>query len=44
MLAALAGLEDKFGLRVGGEHLPATPDERGPDPERTMAVHYVSFR
>ncbi len=43
MLAALAGLEDKFGLRVGGERLPATPDERGSDPERTMAVHYVKF-
>ncbi len=43
MLMALAGLEDKFGLRVGSELLPATPDERGSDPERTMAVHYVKF-
>ncbi|MES1185566.1 MAG: DUF3501 family protein [Myxococcales bacterium] len=43
MLAALAGLEDKFRLRVGAEKLPATPDTRGSDPERTMAVHYVKF-
>jgi hypothetical protein len=43
MLAALAGLEDKFRLRVGGELLPVVPDQRGADPERTMAVHYVKF-
>ena len=43
MLVALAGLEDKFALRVGAERLPATPDERGSDKERTMAVHYVKF-
>jgi len=43
MLMALAGLEDKFRLRVGSELLPATPDTRGSDPERTMAVHYVKF-
>jgi hypothetical protein len=43
MLAALAGLEDKFRLRVGDEVLPATPDERGTDSERTMAVHYLKF-
>ena len=43
MLAALAGLEDKFRLRVGDELLPATPDERSKDPERTMAVHYLKF-
>ena len=43
MLVALAGLEDKFRLRVAGELLPATPDERGSDRERTMAVHYVKF-
>ncbi|HXK19311.1 MAG TPA: DUF3501 family protein [Polyangiaceae bacterium] len=43
MLSALAGLEDKFRLRVAGELLPATPDERGSDRERTMAVHYVKF-
>ena len=43
MLMALAGLEDKFRLRVAGEILPATPDERGSDRERTMAVHYLKF-
>src|SRR5215203_1743746 len=43
MLTALAGLEDKFRLRVGSELLPATPDERGNDSERTMAVHYLKF-
>jgi len=43
MLVALAGLEDKFALRVGGQLLPATPDERGSDRERTMAVHYLKF-
>ena len=43
MLVALAGLEDKFRLRVGDELVHATPDERGTDPERTMAVHYLKF-
>lgn len=43
MLRALAGLEDKFRLRVGNELLPVVPDERGTDRERTMAVHYVKF-
>jgi Protein of unknown function (DUF3501) len=43
MLVAMAGLEDKFRLRVGDELLPATPDERGSDHERTMAVHYLKF-
>ena len=43
MLMALAGIEDKFRLRVGSELLPAIPDERGTDPERTMAVHYLKF-
>jgi hypothetical protein len=43
MLAALAGLEDKFRLRVGSELLAAMPDERGSDPGRTMAVHYLKF-
>jgi hypothetical protein len=43
MLMAMAGLEDKFRLRVAGEVLPATPDERGSDRERTMAVHYLKF-
>src|SRR5258706_16155320 len=43
MLTALAGLEDKFGLRVGGELLAATPDARGDDPQRTMAGHDPEF-
>lgn len=43
MLSALAGVEDKFRLRVGAELLPVIPDERGTDPERTMAVHYLKF-
>jgi len=43
MLVALAGLEDKFRLRVGSELLPVTPDHRGTEPDRTMAVHYVKF-
>ena len=43
MLTALAGLEDKFRLRVAGELLPVIPDERGSDRERTMAVHYLKF-
>ena len=43
MLAALAGLEDKFRLRVGAELLPVIPDARGSDPARTMAVHYLKF-
>lgn len=43
MLQALAGLEDKFRLRVGNEVVPVVPDERGSDRERTMAVHYIKF-
>ncbi|HVY27727.1 MAG TPA: DUF3501 family protein [Polyangiaceae bacterium] len=43
MLVALAGLEDKFRLRVGAELIAATPDPRATDPERTMAVHYLKF-
>lgn len=43
MLVSLAGLEDKFRLRVGQELLPATPDPRASDPERTMAVHYLKI-
>jgi hypothetical protein len=43
MLAALAGLEDKFRLRVGAELVPVIPDARGTDRERTMAVHYIKF-
>jgi hypothetical protein len=43
MLVALAGLEDKFRLRVGDELLAALPDQRGTESGRTMAVHYIKF-
>jgi len=43
MLVALAGVETSFYLRVAGERLPVTPDQRGTDPSRTMAVQYVKF-
>lgn len=43
MLVALAGVEDKFRLRVGSELLPVVPDQRGGEPGRTMAVQYVKF-
>lgn len=41
MLVALAGVEGRFYLALDGERLPGTPDPRGTDPTRTMAVHYV---
>lgn len=43
MLVALAGLEDKFRIRVGAELLHALPDQRGSESGRTMAVHYIKF-
>jgi len=43
MLVALAGVEDDFFLRAGDERLAVIPDQRGTDPERTMAVQYVKF-
>ena len=43
MLTALAGLEDRFQLRVGDAVIPVIPDSRGTDPTRTMAVHYLKF-
>jgi hypothetical protein len=43
MLTALAGLEDRFRLRVGDALLSVIPDKRGTDPTRTMAVHYLKF-
>lgn len=43
MLVALAGVESAFYVRIGGERLPVTPDLRGTDPSRTMAVQYVKF-
>jgi hypothetical protein len=43
MLLALAGVESAFYVRVAGERLAVTPDLRGTEPERTMAVQYVKF-
>ncbi len=43
MLVALAGVESGFYVRIAGERLPVTPDLRGTEPERTMAVQYVKF-
>jgi len=43
MLVALAGVEGAFYVRVAGERLAVTPDLRGTDPSRTMAVQYVKF-
>lgn len=44
MLVKLVGLERAFYLVAGGERAELVPDERGTDPTRTMAVHYVKFR
>ena len=43
MLVALAGLEDRFRVRVGDELVAVIPDSRGTDLTRTMAVHYLKF-
>lgn len=43
MLTALAGLEDRFRLRVGKALVSVVPDARGSDTTRTMAVHYLKF-
>jgi hypothetical protein len=43
MLTALAGLEDRFRLRVGDALVSVVPDSRGTDTTRTMAVHYLKF-
>ena len=43
MLSALAGLEDKFYLKVAGERLAVLPDGRNDRSDRTTAVHYVKF-
>jgi hypothetical protein len=43
MLVALAGVEDDFYLEAGGARIPVTPDLRGTDATRTMAVQYVKF-
>jgi hypothetical protein len=43
MLVELAGLEDRFRLRVGDAMASVIPDTRGSDKTRTMAVHYLKF-
>jgi hypothetical protein len=43
MLQALAGLEERWYVRVGAERVPGVELERGDDPSRTTAVHYVKF-
>ncbi len=43
MLMALAGLEERFYVRVGKERFRGVERERGDDPSRTTAVHYVRF-
>jgi hypothetical protein len=43
MLVALAGIEDDFYVEAGGERAAVTPDRRGTDTSRTMAVQYVKF-
>jgi hypothetical protein len=43
MMVRLVGVDDKFYLAVDGERALLTPDHRGTDPTRTMAVHYVKF-
>lgn len=43
-LAELSGLERALALEIGGTPIPATFDERGVLPDRTLAVHYLKFR
>jgi len=43
MLAKLAGLEDKFYVKVGDERYAVVPDPRNDRSDRTTAVHYVKF-
>jgi DNA-directed RNA polymerase subunit K/omega len=43
MLRELRGLETCFYLEAFRERAQLIPDERGTDPTRTMAVHYVKF-
>jgi hypothetical protein len=43
MLVALAGVETAFYLLAGDERSSVIPDQRGTEPERTMAVQYVKF-
>lgn len=43
MLAALAGVEDRFHFEVDGERLPARGEHQGDRTDRTTAVQYVKF-
>jgi hypothetical protein len=43
MLEQLAGLEDKFYVKVGDERCAVVPDPRNDRDDRTTAVHYVKF-
>ncbi len=43
MLAALAGVEDRFYVRVGDERLPVIGEKRGDRTDRTTAVQYARF-
>jgi hypothetical protein len=42
-LQELAGLEDRFQVRIGDAIVSVIPDSRGSDDSRTMAVHYLKF-
>jgi hypothetical protein len=43
MLAALAGVEDKFYVEVEGTRFAVRNETRGGLPDRTTAVHYTKF-
>lgn len=43
MLAALAGMEDKFYMVVDGERSPVRNETRGTRSDRTTAVQYAKF-
>jgi hypothetical protein len=43
MLTALAGIEDKFYLDVGGERCSVRNETGAPRTDRTTAVHYTKF-
>lgn len=43
MLQALAGLEERWYVQVGERRVNGVELERGDDPSRTTAVHYVKF-
>jgi hypothetical protein len=43
MLQALAGLEERWYVKVGDTRISGDERERGDDPSRTTAVHYVKF-